>query len=215
MPHYMVELVLVRRPLLVVGGGRVAGRKIAGLLACQARVTVVAPELVDPQVAAWVEEGVVDHRPERFSEAALEWTPRPVLVFAATGEAALNREVARLCAGRGILCNSADDPACSGFLVPAVARRGPVSVGVGTGGLSPALSRLLKERLDGWLEPGWGRLAVCFGAWRGRVTATIPEGEQRQRFWRQAALEAVEQGCLEGEEQDLWLEERLEHHRER
>lgn len=209
MPHYMVELVLARRAVLVVGGGQVARRKIEGLLACHAQVTVVAPEL-DPQVAAWVASGEVACWPERFRAGLLERKPLPFLVFAATGAADLNREVARVCHERGILCNSADDPASSGFLVPAVVRRGRVSVAVGTGGLSPALSRVLKERIDDWLEPGWGALAERFGAWRARVTAAIPEAVRRQQFWRASAQAAVREGCLNGTDHDAWLQRRLE-----
>lgn len=208
MPHYMAELVMAGRPVWVIGGGVVARRKIGGLLACGAVVTVIAPEL-DPGVVAWVVAERVRHWPERFSPALLARRPAPLLVFAATGDAALNREVARICGEEGLLCNSADDPGSSGFLVPAVVRRGRVTVAVGSGGTSPAVSRVLKERIDGWLEPGWGELAAAFGAWRQRVVGLIPEGEARQRFWRESALEAVRGEWRSREGWSRWLRARL------
>ncbi|MBF0296248.1 MAG: bifunctional precorrin-2 dehydrogenase/sirohydrochlorin ferrochelatase [Magnetococcales bacterium] len=207
-PHYMVELVLAQRPVLVVGGGQVARRKIEGLLACRAAVTVAAPEW-EAGIADLAGRGVIVARAVAFTPELLEGPPVPFLVFAATATAAMNREVARLCRERGILCNSADDPCSSGFLVPAVIRRGRVGIGVGTGGLSPALSRVLKERIDAWLEPGWGGLAQAFGAWRARVVERIPDGPARQRFWRAAAQDAVADGGLERGEHDAWFESRL------
>ncbi|MBF0181193.1 MAG: bifunctional precorrin-2 dehydrogenase/sirohydrochlorin ferrochelatase [Magnetococcales bacterium] len=207
-PHYMVELVLENRPVLVVGGGQVARRKIEGLLACRAVVTVAAPEL-EAGVADLAGRGEIVAREVGFAPELLAGPPVPFLVFAATATAAMNREVAGLCRERGILCNSADDPGSSDFLVPAMIRRGRVGIGVGTGGLSPALSRVLKERIDAWLEPGWGGLAMAFGAWRARVAERVPAGEARQRFWRAAARDAVADGGLERDGHDGWFEVRL------
>ncbi|MBF0628033.1 MAG: bifunctional precorrin-2 dehydrogenase/sirohydrochlorin ferrochelatase [Magnetococcales bacterium] len=212
MPHYLAELVLEGRETLVVGGGRVARRKIEGLLATGARVTVLAPTL-DPVVAHWVEAGRVAHWSGVFSAEVLAQRPKFLLVFAATDRADLNREVARLCGAEGILCNSADDPASSGFLVPAVVRRGEVVVAIGTGGRSPALSRVLKERIDDWLEPGWAALAEVFGAWRERVVEVIPQAAARQSFWRVTAIRAAcagEEGALDGKDADAWFRQRLQ-----
>ncbi|MBF0623339.1 MAG: bifunctional precorrin-2 dehydrogenase/sirohydrochlorin ferrochelatase [Magnetococcales bacterium] len=209
MPHYMAELVLTDQPVLMVGGGRVARRKLAGLQAAGARIRVVAPEL-DPWIAGQVADGVLDHVPEAFVEAHLEARPRPVLVFAATATATLNRTIAAACRQRGLLCNSADDPEASGFLVPAVVRRGTVTVAVATQGRSPALSRLLKERIEAWLEPGWGPLAGLFGAMRQRVRERLPEGEQRQRFWRATALAAAAEQRFRQEDNHAWFQDRLD-----
>ncbi|MBF0462937.1 MAG: bifunctional precorrin-2 dehydrogenase/sirohydrochlorin ferrochelatase [Magnetococcales bacterium] len=208
MVGYMTEMVLTNRPVLCVGGGQVARRKLAGLLPCGPQITVVAPEL-HPEIGQMVRAGQVRHRAESFAPALLEETPRPVLVFAVTGEAALNREIARQAAQRGLWCNAADDPASSGFLVPAVVRRGPVVVAVSTGGLSPALARLLKERLNVWLEPGWGSLAVLFGAMRERVKQCFADPAARQSFWRETCLAVVRERRFEQGGNDRWLEARL------
>lgn len=210
MPHYMAELVLADRPVLVVGGGRVARRKIEGLLVTGARVTVMAPHL-DPVVAGWAATGRIDHWPQAFSIRLLDRPPRPLLVFAATDQAELNRSIGAACREHGLLCNSADDPESSGFLVPAVVRRGAVTVAVGSGGRSPALMRVLKERIDAWLEPGWGELAALFGHWRGAIQARIADPEIRQNFWRATAVEAArdpEGPPLRGDA-EAWFEARV------
>ncbi|MBF0141929.1 MAG: bifunctional precorrin-2 dehydrogenase/sirohydrochlorin ferrochelatase [Magnetococcales bacterium] len=193
MGHYFMEVDLGGRPVLVVGGGRVARRKLAGLLDCGAEITLVAPRL-DPQVAARVAAGEVRHLPLPFHPRLLETDPLPQLVFAATDQAERNREIAALCRERRLWCNSADSPETSTFLVPALVRRGALTIAVGTTGQSPALARLVKERLDQWLEPGWEGLVALFGARRQEVRNTLVDPEVRHRFWRLAALEACRDG---------------------
>ncbi|MBF0402065.1 MAG: bifunctional precorrin-2 dehydrogenase/sirohydrochlorin ferrochelatase [Magnetococcales bacterium] len=208
MVGYMTEMVLEGRPVLCFGGGQVALRKLTGLLPCGAQLTVVAPDL-HPQLAKWVQAGQIQHRAEPFVSAQLDLLPRPVLVFAATGQASLNREIAAQAAQRGMLCNSSDDPESSGFLVPAVVRRGPVTVGVSTSGCSPALARLLKERLNFWLEPGWAGLASLFGLVRNRVKLRLPDPVVRQQFWRETCLAVAAERRFERQENDHWLEARI------
>ena len=206
---YMTEMILEGRPVLCIGGGEVALRKLTGLLPSAPQVTVVAPSL-HPGVAELVQAGQLQYRAERFVPELLDGSPRPVLLFAVTGEAVLNREIAQEAAARGLLCNSADDPESSGFLVPAVVRRGPVAVGVSTGGHSPALARLLKERLEVWLEPGWGGLALLFGRLRNRVKYRFPDASARHAFWRDTALAVARERRFEQEENEQWLEVRME-----
>ncbi|MBF0307989.1 MAG: bifunctional precorrin-2 dehydrogenase/sirohydrochlorin ferrochelatase [Magnetococcales bacterium] len=210
MALYMVELVLRDRLVLIAGGGMVAARKVTGMLPCGARLKVVAPQAC-PQVEALAREGRLQWVVDTFREGHLK--EKPALVFAATGEGGTNREIARICARQGVWCNSADDPEVSGFLVPAVVRRGVISVGVGTSGNSPALARVLKERLEGWLDPQWGEVAVLFGRLRERVKERIRDGEVRSRFWREAAV-AVEGVMREGKNVEDWLRQKIDALRE-
>ncbi len=211
MSHYMAELVLTGREVLMVGGGRVAWRKLNGLVDCEVRVRVVAPEL-DERMVGWVEGGRVEHIRKEFDEGMLD--SRPFLVFAVTSDGRLNELIAGMCRERGILCNSADNPVVSGFLVPAVVKRGPVTVGVGTSGMSPALSRLLKERLDRWLEVGWGELVAVFGGMRAKVKGVLPDVEKRRLFWRRVSLAVEEERRFEKGRNEEWFEERLKRAKE-
>ncbi|ABK46102.1 precorrin-2 dehydrogenase [Magnetococcus marinus MC-1] len=210
MAHYMAELILTGRPVLVIGGGQVAQRKLRGLMPSGACITVVAPHLSD-EIAQLVTTGQLEHWAEPFTPTQLE--PHWSLIFAATGDGALNRQIALLCAEKGYFCNSADGPEVSGFIVPAVVRRGDVTVAVSTGGLSPSLSRLLKERIEAWLEPGWGELAQLFGAMRQTVLARIPHAATRYRFWRHIALAAQqEQRFNQQTDSRAWFENKLDRH---
>lgn len=172
---YPVGLVVRDRPCLVVGGGRVAGRKIASLLACGAAVTVVAPEahealglLAASGAIAAVEGAPLDMqlRPYRAGEAA-----GYRLVVTATGIDEVDAEVHRDAEEAGVWVNSADDPERCTFVLPAVWRQGPVSVAVSSDGTSPALSGWLRSRLAETLGPEVATLAELLGEARRAVQA--------------------------------------------
>ncbi len=151
-PVYPVALVLKGRPCLVVGGGHVAERKARGLLAAEARVHVVAEEVRAPMRAL---EGVaglasIEERPYRRGEVA-----GYRLVIAATGDPAVNRAVYDDAETAGIWVNSADDPAACSFILPAIARQGPVAVAISTSGYSPALASWLKDHVSEHMGPRW------------------------------------------------------------
>jgi len=205
----MAELRLQGQSVLVIGGGTVATRKIRGLLETGAELQVLAPEC-SPELRQWQQQGLVSIREAVFTEQDLEIDPRPLLVFAATGSSLLNQGIARMCHHRNLLCNSADDPRTSGFLVPAVVRRGGLTVAVGTQGASPALSRLLKERIEHWLEPGWQGVVEVFGMMRAEVLRRLPDSHVRQAFWRKIALLAEQEQCHRHPDPRSWFLDRLD-----
>lgn len=209
MSHYFAELILTDQPVVIIGGGAVARRKLAGLLASGAVVTVVAP-LLQPPLAERLARGEFVHVAEPYRPDHLQQRPKPVLVFAATSERTVNGQVAADCRQSGILCNVVDDPAASGFLVPAMVRRQGVTLAIGTGGQSPALARVIKEHLDTLLDPGWGPLVQAFGAWRQEVRHRLPDAGQRERFWRQTALLALQQERFRQRDGESWLAEQLQ-----
>ena len=128
MGYYPVSVDLTGRPCLVVGGGAIAERKVVGLVEAGARVTVVSPSLTRSLL-------------ELAAEAGLHWRPREyaqgdaagfILVMVATDDLAVSAAVAAECRERGIWVNCADDPARCDFILPAVLRRGAVTVAVST-----------------------------------------------------------------------------------
>ena len=133
----MLDLTAV--PVLVVGGGQVALRKIEGLVTAHAEVTVVAPSVIEE----------IARLPVRVIGRAYASTDLEAmrLVVTSTDDPAVNAAVAADAAARGIWVNSADDPANCTFTLPAVARDGAVTVAVGTGGSSPALASAPARRV--------------------------------------------------------------------
>ena len=179
MPGYPVTLRLDGRRCLVVGGGSVALGKVQGLAAAGANVTVVAPDVL-PEVAALA--AVVERRPYRSDDLAGCW-----LVVSATGDVGVNARVHADAEAAGVWVNAADDPAHCSFTLPAVARRGPITVAVATDGTSPALASWLRRRIEAELGPEHEVLAQLLADERQALrSAAVPtEG----RPWR-AALDA-------------------------
>jgi len=164
-PVYPVSLIVEGKRCLVVGGGHVAARKAEGLLVGGAEVHVVATE-VRPPMAGLQGLASLQERPYRPGEAA-----GYRLVMAATGDAAVNRGIFDDAEAAGVWVNSADDPASCTFILPAVARQGPVSVAISTGGHSPALAAWLKAHVAQEMGPEVAELAELLSDARARLKA--------------------------------------------
>jgi siroheme synthase-like protein len=164
-PIYPVALLLGGRRCLVVGGGAVAERKASGLIAAGAEVHVVASEF-RPPMRALSGLASVEERPYRPGEAAGYW-----LVVAATGDPQVNQLVYDDGEAARVWVNSADDPDRCSFILPAVARQGPVTVAVSTSGYSPALASWLKAEFASQMGPELAELAELLADARARLKA--------------------------------------------
>ena len=167
---YPVVLRLDGRRCLVVGGGGVAWRKVQGLLAAGAFVTVVAP-VVDAELrAAAAGAGgrlTIETRPYQEQDLAGAW-----LAIVATDDAAVQQQVFDDGERSGVWVNAADDPARCALFLPAVHRRDPVIVAVSTQGASPALAGWLRDRLAAALPPRLEELVAAVAAERDAVRAS-------------------------------------------
>jgi precorrin-2 dehydrogenase/sirohydrochlorin ferrochelatase len=194
-PQYPVNLILAGRPCLVVGGGAVAGRKIAGLLACGAVVTVVA-RVVSPEISALASAGALSVllRPYQAGEAA-----GYRLVIAATDDHAVNAAVFADGEAAGVWVNSADDPAACSFTLPSVLRRGPLLVTVATGGRSPAVAAWLRARLEREIGDEYRVLLELVSAEREalRAAGRSTEGLDWQKALDSNMLELIRAGQID------------------
>ena len=177
MPHFPMFVDLKDKPILIVGGGAVALRKLKKLVPYGAIPTVVAPEIV-PEI---VEMGVPFEK-RSFLESDL--TPRPALVIAATDDKVINREVARLCKSLNIPVNVADDPECCTFLFPALVHRGEFSAGISTGGASPTAAVYFKERLEAQVPENLEEILDWLAEQRLELKKTIPDQAKRAGIFR-------------------------------
>jgi len=180
MGWYPVVIDMATRPVLVIGGGAVAERKVEGLLAAGAEVTVLAPELT-ARLLAWAEEGHLRAVRRAYRAGDLEGYR---VAFAATDDGVVNAAVAREARERAVWLNAADDPGHSDFILPSVLRRGDVVVAVTTGGASPALARAVREELEEYLTDDHAVLASIVTEVRRRVRQrpNPPDGAA----WRRA-----------------------------
>lgn len=177
MRYYPVYLDLRGRPCVVVGGGGVAARKVGGLLAAGARVTVVSPS-VTPTLAAMAETHEILHHARPYRRGDLQGA---VLAYAATNDKALHAEIAAEAAAASVLLNVVDRPSFCGFIAPALMTRGAVSVAVSTGGASPALASRLRQDIEKIVGPEYGLAATILGKLRPVVAGaeTAPAGRAR------------------------------------
>jgi precorrin-2 dehydrogenase len=157
------------RLAVVVGGGAVAEGKIEGLLAAEARVRVVAPQ-VTPAVSQWIEHGKVEWRAKMFAPSDLE---AAYLVIAATSAPGVNEAVFSEADARGILCNAVDDIEHCHFYYGSVVQRGDLQIAVSTNGKSPALAQRLRLQL----EKQFGSEYELWLAWLGAARELLRSGE--------------------------------------
>lgn len=175
---YPVMLSLRGRPVLVVGGGEVALRKIEGLLADGARVTVSAPE-VAPGIQALADRGELElrRRPHRDGDVA-----GFSLVFAATDDRAVNARVSEEARRAGTWANVADDPELCGFHLPARVQRGALQLAVASEGGAPFVVRRLRQMLERRLGAEWTEWIDAAARFRQDVRAlelTRADAERR------------------------------------
>ncbi len=152
MPRYPVMLDLADRRAVVVGGGRVAERKVDGLLEAGARITVVSPE-ARPALGGLAARGTIVLHARPYAAGDLAGA---ALAFAATDRREVNAAVQAEARAAGIPCNVADDPDGCDFLVPSVVRRGDLVLAVSTAGASPVVARKIRETLEARFGPEWG-----------------------------------------------------------
>ena len=167
------------RAVSVVGGGEVAARKTAALLAAGARVCVGAPEL-HVQLAEWAARGRIRHVPGCFED---RWLDDVWLAIAATDDALTNQRVADAAQARRIFVNVVDDAQRSTFHVPAIVDRSPLIVAISSGGSAPMLARWVRERLEIVLDHAIAPLASLLERKRSAIRARHRDVGSRRRFY--------------------------------
>jgi uroporphyrin-III C-methyltransferase / precorrin-2 dehydrogenase / sirohydrochlorin ferrochelatase len=170
---------LKERPVLLVGGGEAAARRLRLLQKAGARVTIVAPR-VGAEIAAAIGEGTVAAVRRGFVSGDINGHS---IVFAATGLPAVDERVAEAARTAGVPVNVADHAGLSSFIVPAIVERDPVVIGISTGGAAPVLASRLREAIERLLPSRLGRLAEFADSFRTAVKATVPNAAARLRFW--------------------------------
>ena len=142
--YFPVFLDVRRKKCVVIGGGQVAFRKIRTLLDCGASVTVISPVL-HPDLSELANKKSIQVIRRSYKSRDLKGA---FIVIAATGTKETNRKVAKEAGRVGALVNVVDDPEPSDFIVPSLLRRGDLAIAISTGGMSPALARKIRTRLE-------------------------------------------------------------------
>ncbi|MFZ3217833.1 MAG: bifunctional precorrin-2 dehydrogenase/sirohydrochlorin ferrochelatase [Candidatus Acidiferrales bacterium] len=196
MPLFPIALKVRERLCVVVGGGPIAESKIQGLLAAEAHIVVVAPQVTEA-IAAWARDGRIEWQAKTFAADDL---CSAFLVVAGTSAADLNHEVFRQCEAEGILCNVVDDPDYCHFYYPAVVRRGALQIAISTEGHSPALAQRLRRELEAQFGPEYEEWLEWLGAVRQALRSETQDPEETKRILhRLASREMFHKFLNEGE----------------
>ncbi len=179
MDHLPIFCQLRQRDCLLVGGGDVAERKARLLLDAGANVTVNALDFT-PQFQVWADSQMLTLVQGEFIPSLLDncW-----LAIAATDDETVNQQVSEAAEARRIFCNVVDAPRQASFIMPSIIDRSPLMVAVSSGGTSPVLARLLREKLESILPLHLGQLARYAGHLRARVKQQFATVGERRRFW--------------------------------
>ncbi|MCS7260794.1 MAG: bifunctional precorrin-2 dehydrogenase/sirohydrochlorin ferrochelatase [Anaerolineae bacterium] len=184
MKTYPINLIgLERRRCVVVGGGVVAARKVAGLLEAGAHVVVISPRIV-PALQKYLAADRITLLCRAYRPGDLQGA---FLVIAATDDPEVNRAVAQEAESRGCLVNVVTEPALSNFIVPAVVRRGELTIAISSGGASPSLARHLRIQLEKTIGKEYAILTELLGELRLAVQGK-DEDMRRRRALVQRAL---------------------------
>jgi precorrin-2 dehydrogenase / sirohydrochlorin ferrochelatase len=178
-PLYIACLRLSGRSCLVVGGGEVGLEKVEGLLACDGRVTLVAPAAV-PELEAYAAEGSIAWERREFRDADLDGR---FLAIAATSDTDVNISVYDGAERRAMLVNVVDVPPLCNFILPAILRTGPLAIAISTAGASPALAKRMKREVAAAFGEPYARLAVLLNESRGWAKANLPTYQDRKEFF--------------------------------
>ena len=194
MRYFPLFLDLRGRTVVVVGGGTIAERKLDLVREAGPRLVVVAP-VVTPRLAALAADGAIEHRARTFRAADLDGAR---FVIAATDDRDVNAAVAAAADARGLPANVVDDLELSTGILPAIVDRSPIVVAISTQGTTPALARLVRERIETLVDESVGRLAVFCAGWRGRIKTRVADLALRRRLYdwllRGAVADLVRRG---------------------
>jgi siroheme synthase-like protein len=178
-PFYIACLRLTGRRCVVVGGGEIGLEKVEGLLACDGRVVLIAPDAV-PELVSLAEEGSIEWVRRQYRPGDLEAT---FIAIAATDDTDVNIRVFEDAERRAMLVNIVDVPPLCNFILPAIVRTGPLAIAISTAGASPALAKRIKAQISEEFGEPYARLAVLLNEARGWAKGTLPTYQDRKAFF--------------------------------
>ncbi|MGL3605323.1 siroheme synthase CysG [Rhizobium sp. G187] len=164
----------------VFGNGDEAYAKARLLKNTEARIIAYADDPQEDYAAFLAQSGI--------EQVALSFEPSQVdgarLVFAATGEGALDREIVAAARAARIPANAVDQPDYCDFYTPALVNRAPIAVAIGTEGVGPVLAQMIRADIDRLLPRSLGKLGRLANSYRRAVDRLVPRGAPRRLFWR-------------------------------
>lgn len=199
MAYFPMFVDLSEKPCLIVGGGKVACRKVKVMLDFGAKVRVVAKEI--SQELRYLERTLADSEGPKLMEIKRKSFEEKDcdgigFVIAATDDKALNHEIAQYCKVQGIMVNAVDQKEDCSFIFPSYVKEGNLIAAFSSGGNSPVLTQYLKEKEVEILNPFLGDLNEAMGRLRQKVISEYDEENKRKEVLKEILYKAIDRGRL-------------------
>ncbi len=190
--YYPVFLDIADRECLIIGGGKVAERKCQPLLAAGAKVTVISPKITSI-LEKQRDKGVLRHLRRNYRTSDIK---SAFVVIVATDSEEINRKVACDAEAQGVLLNVVDNPPLCNFIVPSVLKRGNLTIAVSTGGVSPAMARIIRRRIELQFGPEFSRYLRFLKDLRKNIMKEIQDKKERGFLLKELASDRILQELL-------------------
>lgn len=179
MKYYPVCLDIRGRLCLVVGGGSVGTRKVGTLLDCQARVKLVAPQ-VTKNLETYASQGLIEHKKRMYKPTDLDGV---FLVIGASNNEVLNRQISKDAERLGKICNIADRPKVSNFILPSIIKKGDLTIAISTSGKSPAFAKKLRKDFENKFGNEYAQFLNLMGAVREKLLSKEHKPEAHKHIF--------------------------------
>lgn len=192
MAYFPMFVDMTERECLIIGGGKVAYRKVIVMLDFGAKVTVVAEDICEELGKLTIENQItfIKRRFERKDCDGME------MVIAATDDNALNHEIAEYCKAKNIMVNAVDQKADCSFIFPSYIKEKNLVAAFSSGGNSPVLTQYLKGKEQEILTPFLGELNEYMGQIREKVIAQYDTEAERKRVFKEILCAAIDNGRI-------------------
>ena len=177
--YYPVYIQMKDQPCTVIGGGKIAEGKVEGLLAVEAIVKIISPELT-PRLQELAQQKHITYIPRAYQPGDLTGA---FMVICATDLAEINHQVWQEASANRQLVNVVDDTPRCNFIAPSILRKGDLTIAISTSGKAPALAIRLKERFQREIGPEYERFLELAGELREPLAQHVPDFETRKALW--------------------------------
>jgi len=194
--YYPIYIQMHEQPCIVIGGGKIAEGKVDGLLAVEAKVTIISPDLT-PRLRELAKQNLITYITRTYQPGDLTGA---FMVICATDQAEINHQVWQEASANHQLVNVVDDTPRCNFIAPSILRKGDLTIAISTSGKAPALAVRLKERLQLELGPEYERFLELAGKLREPLAHHIPDFETRKALWYELVDSEILEVLARGDE---------------
>ena len=180
MKYYPAFLDLKDKKAVILGGGKVAERKVRLLIQAGASVTLVSPDIT-AHLRKLVDRGLLQHIERTYRKADLK---DAFIVIAGTSSSEINRKIAQEARH---LVNVVDMPSEGNYIVPSILKRGPLTIAISTEGSSPAVSRAIRKELEWHYSTEFARYLKFVEGIRKKAMKDIAHAKRREKFLKSLA----------------------------